>query len=343
MAVERTIVLTKTPLKEAFALDGIFQLLPFKSERAPEIPSYARVYPCFLEYLMEDDESLEMDIKREREIVDALTAISQYRFYLEDIHRDEWCVPYPMFILDFGKFADDSVRTDDVKSTYGYPLFYYPEMNKDLICDSFSDLTNVPQMKCWMTFGYGGSTDLTRPDVKQQSKICFAPTIKDSLAAYFSTTGKIRKRLASIFHLVASGLSMGDFQDSVAFLAYVSAIEGMVKLDSIVNPKQISTEKCPECQRPFSSLGKDFRNFLNTYAAENEFEKEVIEKIYGQRCKIAHSGDIFQRDIPLLSESSEKEFEQNSLQYHTIALTRKSIANWLTRNKDKLTGGNDEF
>ena len=337
MAVERTIVLTKTPLKDAFALDGILQLLPFKSERAPEMPSYARVYPCFLEYFIEDEKK-KMDIKREREIVDTLTAISQYRFYLEDIHRDDWCVPYPMYIWDWEKLVGGSVRADEVKCTYGYPFFYYPEMYKDLMCSSFSDLTNVPQMRCWMTFGYEGSTDTLRPEFEQRNKICFAPTIKDSLTAYFSTTGEIRKRLASVFHLVASGLNMGDYQDSVAFLAYVSAIEGMLKLDGIVNPKQISTEKCSECQRPFSSVGKDFKDFLNTYAAESDSDKIFINKIYGQRCEIAHSGNIFQKELSVVAESDEKESKQDRLLYHTIGLTRKSIANWLATNKDKLIG-----
>lgn len=124
--------------------------------------------------------------------------------------------------------------------------------------------------------------------------------------------------------LIASKL--WDTSETAAYLATVNAIE------SIVPPSRKG--RCQTCNQPLERLTKSFKTFMNKYTYEYDDEriKEVKEKIYKTRSKIAHSCLLFGKDsLPYWSQPFEVRHE---VEGHILrCLCREAIINWFNDNR----------
>lgn len=332
--VYRSIILANAQLHGAYKLEEVFQLLPFTSEFAPTINEYVCAFPIFLEYTVDSDN--QDIVNREHEILDVLSALSQYSFYKEDIHRGNWGIQYPLFLVTWEELEENErIKMLNSKSAFYYPIFYYPEIGKDLNCNGFTDISMMPYVEENHIRRYKYEmNDLVRPDLTTKLVIQFDESLKECLSAYFNAIPEIKDDLLSIFHLISSTLKLGDFKDSISFLTLVSAIEGMVLLDKKINSNiKEDIKVCEHCHRPYSTIKKDFESFLVKYGAEYERDLKIIKKIYQLRCKISHSAFVFLSDKTLFSKNKQK---TNELLWHTLSFARKTTANWLIANGPKI-------
>ena len=136
MGVYRTIVFTRTPLRKVFRYKGEFQLVPYTDKFEPKVSKYAVDYPCFLEYSMPDGKDgirdSEAEWLREHEICTLLTAFSEYRVFMYDIHAFSWGVRFPIYCLDYFQSGKEELDYDllNEKAEFFHPGFYYEDVNQ---------------------------------------------------------------------------------------------------------------------------------------------------------------------------------------------------------------------
>ncbi len=117
------------------------------------------------------------------------------------------------------------------------------------------------------------------------------------------------KKVKSCIYLTCDGIDIQDNKRSLAFLSFVSAIEGLVSLevaeDEITfechNCKTIkdSPHQCPKCGRPIWGIKTKFVEFLRKFVAGSEKSAQIYREVYNLRCKITHQNQLFSGDYDL--------------------------------------------
>lgn len=341
----RRIIFSKTPLRSQFTYKDVFQILPIDSKIAPTNP-YARHFPLFLEYYIdfEDNGQEKIDVvidltaqqKREFEIVNLLSILTNYRFFKYQTDRNEWAVMTPNIGFD-NLNAEQIAWYENQYSSWVFGGYMYPGLAKELEIEKFTD-KRFPEMVLISPY-YQYFTN--NPVENHEGKIRFPETITSCLDNYFELSSKTLQRIKSCIYLTCDGIDISDSKRSLAFLSFISAIEGLVGLET--SDEEITFEckncqtikesphNCPKCGRPIWGIKTKFVEFLKKFVAGSEKSAQTYREIYNIRCKITHQSQLFVGDYELSLEEEKLKIEHTDwlMRLKTLQLVRLSLSNWL--------------
>ena len=256
----RRIIFSKTPLKTQFRYRDVFQILPIVSNSAPINP-LARHFPLFLEYYIDfDGDEREIDIfedlaaqqKKEFELINLLSVLTNHRFFKYLSDRNEWAIMTPNIGFD-NLSEEQKLLYNNQNSSWVIGGYMYPNLKKELEIEQLSEQKHPETPLISPYYQYFTNN----PVENHEGKIRFPETIVSCLDNYFSSSEKVLKKVKSCIYLTCDGIDIQDNKRSLAFLSFVSAIEGLVSLevadDEITfechNCKTIkdSPHQCPKC------------------------------------------------------------------------------------------------
>lgn len=342
----RRVVFSRTPLKTQFRYKDIFQILPIDSQIAPTNP-YARHFPLFLEYYLdfeEKDIQTEIDLfveftaqnKREFEIVNLLSVLTNHRFFKYQSDRNEWAILTPN--IGFEKLNDEQKRLfNSQHSSWVIGSYVYPGLRKELEIDKLTE-NKFPKMALIYPYYQYFTNDSVE---KAEGKIRFPETITSCLDNYFALSAKTLQKIKSCIFLTCDGIDISENKRSLAFLSFISAIEGLVGLE--VSDNEITFEckncktikespyECLKCGRPIWGIKTKFVEFLRKFVAGSEKSAQLYREIYNLRCKITHQSQLFLGDYELSLDEDKLKIEHMDwlMRLKTLQLVRLSVSNWL--------------
>ena len=353
MSIYREIIFTKTPLRKSFRFRDEFQLIPYTSDFGPEITKYVVDYPCFLEYrlpnISDNKYGSNVLLNKEREFCILLTAFSPYRFFNYDIHASSWGVKIPLWGIEaehllMSKNNSNLSKYEEIDvfnqvSEYYYPYFHYPYKGQDLSIDNFSEAVEN-KMRLKRIYHYLGTYEQDRYDVRNDEvEVILSEETVKCFDAYFALDEAAKAKIFSAAFLISDSISLGDFKNSLSFLAAVAALETLADIANSDKEQVIeacgschavfsSPYKCPKCGRPIWGVTKKVKEFLKEYVSARDDDIANYNKIYNLRSKITHTGDIFLIDS-VFNGSKEKRNLEYNLGHKLIEYARRAIINLL--------------
>lgn len=340
----RRIIFSKTPLKTQFRYRDVFQILPIVSNSAPINP-LARHFPLFLEYYIDfDGDEREIDIfedlaaqqKKEFELINLLSVLTNHRFFKYLSDRNEWAIMTPNIGFD-NLSEEQKLLYNNQNSSWVIGGYMYPNLKKELEIEQLSEQKHPETPLISPYYQYFTNN----PVENHEGKIRFPETIVSCLDNYFSLSEKVLKKVKSCIYLTCDGIDIQDNKRSLAFLSFVSAIEGLVSLevadDEITfechNCKTIkdSPHQCPKCGRPIWGIKTKFVEFLRKFVAGSEKSAQIYREVYNLRCKITHQNQLLSGDYDLSLDQNKMNLEHQDwiMRLKTLQLVRLSLSNWL--------------
>lgn len=215
--------------------------------------------------------------------------------------------------------------------------YMYPNLGKELEIKEFSEVKFPPMTLISPYYQYFTNDPIEKTD----GKIRFPECIISCLDSYFSLTPKTLQKVKSCIFLTCDGIDIINHKRSLAFLSFVSAIEGLVSLEiddnEIVfechNCKAIkeSPYQCPKCGKPIWGIKTKFVEFLRKFVAGSEKSAQTYKEIYNLRCKITHQNQLFLGDYELSLDEDKMNIEHRDwlMRLKTLQLIKISLSNWL--------------
>lgn len=336
-------IFSKTPLKTQYRYGDVFQILPIDSKVAPTNP-YAEDFPLFLEYYIDFKEDEEIDIltevaiqqKREYEIVNLLSVLTNYRFFKYQTDKNSWAITTPNIGFD-NLTKEVSYLYNNQYSSWVLAMYIYPGLKDELEIVNFSE-EKFPATKLISPYY---QYFLNNPVEKKDGEIQFPETITDCLDSYFELSKKTMHKVKSCIYLTCDGIDIADRKRSLGFLSFISAIEGLVGLevadDEITfeckscQSIQDSPYHCPQCGKPIWGIKTKFVEFLKKFVAGSDNSALTYKEIYNLRSKITHKSQLFTGDYELSLEEDHLKIEHTDwlMRLKTLQLFRISLSNWL--------------
>ncbi len=344
----KTIVFSYSRLKTCFRFENKFQILPLDMNNKPQCP-YAFHYPIFLEYTIdfqdkEPEDVFELQairINKEKEIINLLSCLTNHRFFSYDQSKNAWGVMMPDAVInDMTQNEVDALNNQE--SNMFIAIYKYNGMGEDLHIECFTEY--YPKANLIRNDKHLYYTN--NPIDDNQHDIFFPETIYYALHQYYNLSLKTRQKVNSSIYLACDGIDISANKRSLSFLSYVSAIEGLVDLDSdngeikfcckSCQSIEASPYKCPTCGRPIWGVKQKFINFLSKYVAGSEDSHKKYSDIYNLRSKLTHTGKLFLGDYDMSFEKSdlERKYMDGLMRLETLQLFRISLDCWL-RNSEK--------
>ena len=339
MAIFRTIVFTKTPLRKAFRYKDVFQLVPYTKDFKPEVSRYAVDYPCFLEYSLPDDNcDGKAQWDKDRELPILLTAFSIYRVFIYDFYASSWGVRYPVFSYDYviNELEEDEKDILKEDPVFYYPSFHYQDPTHKLKDNIFSGVAEADTMPLRQQYGLYFDLEQDRYDIRNdKAEITFSEETAKCFDAFFIMDEEKQKKIYSAARLISDCIALKHYRHSLSFMAGVAALETLA--DLVSNDKDLIKEDCPlchhiaaspytcqKCGRPIWGVTAKVKNFLKEYVSSDDVDVRNYNKIYNLRSKITHTGDIFTRDS-IYDSDENKMIKENQMKYKLIEYARRGM------------------
>ena len=344
----KKLVFSNSILKTSYRYENEFQILPIDMSGKPQSP-YAKHFPLFLEYTLEVDIDAQKDffelqvhrINKEKEILNLLSCLTNYRFYNYDTSMMGWGIKLPEKPKEeiTKEEWEEYNRQESCLFLGGY---IYHRLKEDLIIDKFTDFYSKAICKEARMHEY--YTD--NPIDDYEHEICFPNTLYSALHNYYELSPKTKLKVDSCIYLACDGMDISANKRTLSFLSYISAIEGLVNLEIDDNEIQFecgscktiksSPYTCPECGRPIWGISQKIINFLSKFVAGSEKSRKVYRDIYNLRSKITHTGKLFQSDYEMSFDNDRIVIDDEDwlMRLKTLQLFRISLDCWL-RYPDK--------
>ena len=339
----RTVILTHSPLKTCFRFDDYFQVFPMNMKGKPYSP-YAEHYPNYLEYTIDYTDSEPEDVftltsiksNKSKEIINLLSCLTNHRFFNYDSSVIGWGIAFPHALLD-EMSQEDRRKIDETKSEWFMGGYIYHNLKQDLMIDKFTDVSQDAifvenRMHEYFT---------NEPIDDKRHELTFPNTLCSALHYFYQLSEKTRQKVNSCIYLACDGMDIVSTKRSLAFLSFVSALEGLVDLD--VHDDEILFEcgsckaiksslyTCPSCGRPIWGIKQKFVAFLSKFVAGSESSQRIYRDVYNLRSKITHTGKLFASDYELSFEENrrQKDYDDWLMRLKTLQLIRISLDSWL--------------
>jgi len=324
----KAIVFCSNPFTGFFRFKDIFQIYPFLSAKAPESDK-VKLFPIAIEYWVDNAYPVEVhsalieveDIaakmtrsqNRQKEILNLLSSITNYRFFYPTPELN-WFMPVPN-----GTITED---VNNQKSIGGMSLYWHPELYSDNQITSFTT-PPFPNIELTKHPDYYANID-----IENKEGVMFPQYINYTLEKYFLLNGEAWQAVNSSTSLICNGLDLRTKMKSLSFVSFVSSIETMVNYEF----RNEKNEICEECNRPLYSIAARFRDYLFKYASNGSDAKKKINKIYGIRSKIVHTGLLLLGDNLVDWSDDKKQGEEWQTHIESMQTSRLSLTNWLLLN-----------
>jgi len=134
-------------------------------------------------------------------------------------------------------------------------------------------------------------------------------------------------------YLFYYGVELYSTNPSLSFASFVSVIETLMGFGAK------SHDKCKCCGQPKYRLSARFREFIFTFGyggKKSAGAKKFINKLYTQRSKILHEGQLLLGDMfwhPVEEEIMSVNWEESFLHKDLLGVTRLCLINWIASKK----------
>lgn len=327
----RTIVFSKRPLKEAFCYRDVFIIQPITRANIPHSP-YAKHYPAFLDYRIDEKEGLEeydlmqKDIDKAKKICSLLTALSNFEFFTYNSNMSQWGFVAPSVSFEELSKEEEDRYNETAKTSVWVPfaVYTYPEFAQDCVINSLSILGDNTEMNLDENPLY--FTD--NPIQEQKEKVTFQEKLTDVLDSFYSLPEDDQRTVYSAIVLVANGIKLGVQHQSIGFVSFISSIETMIDFEN----KQAKKEFCEACGQPKYSVRKKFLDYLAKYVSRTDTSKKKFDRLYKLRSNIAHTGKLFLMDVEFSLLNKDTMNEEWYTFIDAQQLARLSLFRWLLLN-----------
>ena len=221
----RNIIFSKTPLLSHFVVSGQFQIYPCDFPDAPKSDKGSDI-PMVIEYWIDEDENAEVSEGPFKEIEDfispttnqtnklnrltrLLSAVTNHRITNYTETELTWGIALPENLND-----EEKGKLDKESSKLIWPLYYYPNIAKDMQTNGFTEQKHQDSNFIKHTFYY-----FFDPIDDKKKKITFPNTIYHILDKYFKLDTKARRIVDSVTHLICNGIDNKLKMKSISFLS----------------------------------------------------------------------------------------------------------------------------
>lgn len=342
----KNIIFTKTPLENKFKFGDIFQIYPLNIENAPNSKK-TKHFPMIIEFWYDSDELPDVQesdsedvnnwiakttaqTNRLIELTSLLSSITNYQFFFYRKPETFWSVPF---------VEEESEDINNISSSWTASLYIYPEIAKDLEIKGFTEpdfkeVSLIPQNKYYWY----------NPIESIDKSIDFPDFIADILTQYFEIKGNKKSVILSSIYQINNGIELFNRVKSLSFFSFVSAIETLVNYEfrdegveyHCIDCKTLKSSDriCKKCGRPIWGVAVKYREFLFKYVSDEPKAKKMYNEIYTIRSKITHTDYLMNGENFLNWEFNDKTEEVSTKHLEVMQLARRSLINWILKNKD---------
>jgi hypothetical protein len=312
-------------------------------EGRPDSP-YAKHFPNYLEFSIDHSECEPDDINKltsiivnhSKEIVNLLSCLTNHRFFIYDISVCGWGIVFPRVKYD-ELSLDEKNKYDEMESDWFLGNYSYHNKKEDQTIYKLTDFS----MNAILVENRKHEYFSNNPIDDDLHELKFPNTLNSALDFYYQLSDKTRLKVNSCIYLACDGMDIAPTKRSLAFLSYVSALEGLVNLE--VNDDEIEFEcasckaiksspyYCPSCSRPIWGIKQKFIVFLSKFVAGSDKSKKIYSEIYNLRSKMTHTSQLFVGDYEMSFDidRNKKEYEDWLMRLETLQLVRISLDSWL--------------
>lgn len=173
--------------------------------------------------------------------------------------------------------------------------------------------------------------------------IVFPEQIELLFDRYNNLSGIEKTIFQSAISLFYKSISIKSESPSLSFLCLVTVIESMTQIE--FKDKNAEIDECPychtikrspwtcdRCNSPLWGIGKKYKLFLSKYCFRNEpteADESFLNKVYKNRSKIVHNGEVMQIDD--FWDDENVNWDESFLHKDLLTFTRIALLNWLLK------------
>lgn len=263
-----------------------------------------------------------------RYILRLLSIVTNHYFFVYDSTDQGW------YINLNGK------KNEDIKCQYGLKIYYDERFKDKMYISKFTESEYDNVLKIEHNKYY------THPDIDNQKENEL--TIGEHTELFFNSLIKLDKQkkeyLDNAITLINNGMKIRNHMKSMAFIAFISSIETMAYLESKSNKVEIEFEcksckrikssqyTCKTCEKPIWGISQQIKIYLKKYLSQNKDLNSVINKLYGRRSKIAHTGNLMMGDIHFDWNNPEKRNDHFMELVAAMQYSKMSLVNYVLIN-----------
>lgn len=344
------IIFCTNPIKGYYRFDDLFQIFPLQIEGQPDF-SKAAHFPLVIEYWIEEQEVKKVANQMFEGIAEwvsvstlqnntlklytnLLSAFTNHRFFVYDTEQ-AWFMP-------IDKILNEKIKEDIIGSNWGAKWYHFPGLREKLRIDKFSDIQMelVPPVEHPLYFQNPEFDDHEKP-------VTFSHRTSLIFKAYTMLTQEEKKFVDASVTLICNGQDLKYSMKSLSFISFISSIETMSSLEFKEKQDQIgfacnscklinsSPYTCPACGNPIWGISQQFKEYLKLYVYSGDGFNKVLNKIYGIRSKIVHSGQLLLGDQFVDWDKNDKQNEEFNTLITLMQYSKLSLTNWLLLNAKK--------
>ena len=322
-----------------------FQIIPVENYIDKEVRT--NHFPFILEYnynkndivqisqedFIENDSELFSEISHEYNvmvyILKLLSVVTNHYFFVYNLSDQGWFINL------------NTKSKEGLKCQYGKNLYLDKQFENKMFISNFSE-NGFEEIEL-----VEHSTYYTHPDIDNEFKNEL--TLSKNTEQFFNNLENLthlqKQHFDSAVTLIYNGLKIRKDMKSLAFLGFVSSIETMAHLEAKINKEEIEFEckscktiksskyKCNNCGKPIWGISQQIKNHLKKYLTKNENFNKVINKLYGRRSKIAHTGNLLTGDM-FFDWNNPEEREKHDMELiEAMQYSKMSLVNYILFQK----------
>ncbi|MFK7003607.1 hypothetical protein BWK63_13070 [Flavobacterium covae] len=345
---KRTICFCNKRITKTFSCDW-FQIIPLETYINSEIKT--NHFPFILEYKVNKEN---INYYSYEDILD--NSEDSTKKMLSEMNSEYFIMIYILKLLstitnfyffsynsnDQGWFVNlDGKTEDDLFCKYGVKIYFDKKLKDKMFISEFSKV-DIEEMELQNHSNY-----FTAPDIDNENN--GEVTLGHHTALFFDLLNELddlqKQYFDSAITLIYNGQDIREKMKSLAFLAFISSIETMTTLEGKLNGEKIifecnscqyyikeSNYNCKKCGKPIWGISQKIKLYLEKYLSKDERFKTVINKLYGRRSKIAHTGNLLSGDLFFDWDNPKERENQNNELIAAMQYSKMSIINYVLIN-----------
>lgn len=341
------LIFSDKPLKKLYRFKNEFQIYPLPIEYCLDYNDSTH-FPILLEYVIDLSEKLPINYEGLEEIEDILSESTLQNNKLNLIIRVLSCVTNHFFFIydiEQGWFMpiDKSISREEynsIESKWGFNFYHKVGLFKRLQINQFTNVNieNITKIKHSEYFQF--------PNFEpNDGEITISKYTDAFFESFFNLQKEEKKYVYSSITLIYNGKSIKDKMRSLAFISFMSSIETMTSFHFKKNKEEIHLEcdsckkiksspyECPKCKSPIWGITQQIKLYLKEFLTTDEKANSIINKLYGIRSKITHSGELLLGDVYTSWSEGIKKEEENLYLISVMQYSKLSLVNWLLKKE----------
>jgi rubrerythrin len=263
-------------------------------------------------------------------LIKLLSTFTNHHFFIYGIEQS-WFMP-----LNSGLSREE---LNKISSVWGFKTYHLEGLNKRFQITKLTDIDIDNIQECTHNEYY------QRPNLDNSYvEITISKYTNAMFEAFMQLNDNERKYFDSAVTLIYNGQEIKDKMRSLSFISFISSIETMTSYEFRNKQSEIEFEcnscktlkkspfACPDCSSPIWGIGQQFKLYLKTYLTTDPKANSVINKLYGIRSKIVHSGQLLLGDNFIDWDRNTEQDKEYESHISIMQYSKLSLVNWLLKN-----------